>query len=209
MLHEATPATLAGGCQRFTPYPASLRPISNITIDELSRLYARRRSVRWFEDRPVPSRLIRRVVTAALSAPSACNRQPYRFVAATGRETSSAIAGCAGGTAGFAQQIPAVVVVVGDLSAYPLERDRHLIYIDASLASMQLMLAAETLGLATCPINWPDIAKTDKCLIDLLDLRAYERVVMLLAVGYAQSEGAVPYSSKKGLGLMLQWCGEE
>ena len=50
-----------------------------------------------------------------------------------------------------------IVQVVGNLAAYPLERDRHLIYIDSALASMQLMLAAETLGLSTCPINWPDV----------------------------------------------------
>jgi nitroreductase len=208
-VRQADTGANEGGATKFKPYLASSRPSCNITPDDLITLFARRRSVRWFQDRPVPPELIGRAVSAASMAPSACNRQPFRFVAATGFPTSSAIANCAGGTAGFSQQVPAIVVVVGDLSAYPLERDRHLIYIDASLASMQFMLAAETLGLATCPINWPDVVAADRCLLKLLRLRTHERVIMLIAVGYAREDGEVPYSNKKGLGLMLQWFGEE
>ena len=107
--------------------------------------------MRWYLQEPVPVELVCQAIDAAAQAPSACNRQPFRFIVSTEPESASRIADCAGGTAGFAQQLPAIIVVVGDLSAYPLERDRHLIYIDAALASMQLMLAAETLGLSTCP----------------------------------------------------------
>ena len=95
------------------------------------------------------------------------------------------------------------MAVVGDLSAYPLERDRHLIYIDASLASMQLMLAAETLGLATCPINWPDIERAEQRIRDLLDLPPHERVIMLIAIGYGDPEGGVPYSQKKQSNVLV------
>ena len=208
-VRRANTGTTVGDTNRFTPYLASSRPSCNITPDDLSTLFARRRSVRWFQDRPVPPELIRRAVSAGSMAPSACNRQPFRFIAALGVPASSAIASCAGGTAGFSQQVPAIIVVVGDLSAYPLERDRHLIYIDSSLASMQLMLAAEALGLATCPINWPDVVAADRCLLKLLRLQTHERVIMLIAVGYAREDGSVPYSNKKGLGLMLRWFAEE
>ena len=209
VVRGANTGTTEGDATKFKPYLASSRPSCDITFDALNTLFARRRSVRWYQDKPVPPELISSVVSAASMAPSACNRQPFRFIAATGHPASSAIAGCAGGTAGFSQQVPAIVVVVGDLSAYPLERDRHLIYIDASLASMQLMLAAETLGLATCPINWPDVVAADRCLLKLLRLQTHERVIMLIAVGYAREDGSVPYSNKKGLGLMLQWFAEE
>ncbi|MBU2676873.1 MAG: nitroreductase family protein, partial [Gammaproteobacteria bacterium] len=138
-----------------------------------------------------------RAIDAAAQAPSACNRQPFRFIVSTQAEHASRIAECAGGTAGFSQQLPAIITVVGDLSAYPLERDRHLIYIDASLASMQLMLAAETLGLSTCPINWPDIESAEQKIRALLELPPHERVIMLIAIGYGDPDSGVPFSQKK------------
>ncbi len=87
--------------------------------------------------------------------------------------------------------------MVGDLGAYPEARDRHVIYIDGSLAAMQLMLAFESLGLSTCPINWPDIETAERRLAQKLGLAYHERTVMLLAVGYADPTGGIPYSDKK------------
>jgi len=185
------------------PYPRARSPETAIQFEDLHTLYRRRRSVRWYLDEPVPDELISQAIEAAAQAPSACNRQPFRFITTTAPERASRIAECAGGTAGFSQQLPAIIVVVGDLSAYPLERDRHLIYIDAALASMQLMLAAETLGLSTCPINWPDVELAEQRIRDLLTLPAHERVIMLIAIGYGDPEGGVPYSQKKQRDLLV------
>src|SRR5690606_11809839 len=120
------------------------------------------------------------------------------------KEKAVSIAKCAGGTNGFAENLPAMITIVGDLSAYPYERDRHLIYIDGSLAAMQLMLALETLGLSTCSINWPEVDSNERKLRKLIKLKDYERVIMLLAVGYADAGGGVPYSQKKENKLVLE-----
>lgn len=200
----ATRAQALAAEKSFSPYPASLLPDSDITFDELFALFTRRRSTRWYQDKSVPETIIHRAVAAASLAPSACNRQPFRFVVANDRNAATRIAECAGGAAGFADQLPALIVVVGDLSAYPFERDRHLIYVDASLASMQLMLAAETLGLATCPINWPDVDRAETCLQRNLPLPPHERVIMLIAIGFAEASGGIPYSKKKDVGSLIQ-----
>lgn len=52
------------------------------------------------------------------------------------KEKAVATAKCVGGATDFAENLPAMIAIVGDLSAYPYERDRHLIYIDGSLAAM-------------------------------------------------------------------------
>jgi nitroreductase len=186
------------------PYPRAESPATSITFDELHRLFVRRRSVRWYLDKPVPMELVRRAIDAAAQAPSACNRQPFRFIVATDPEWAAKIAACAGGTTGFADQLPAIIVVVGNLAAYPLERDRHLIYIDSALASMQLMLSAETLGLSTCPINWPDVDFAEERIQTIIELPAHERVIMLIAIGYGDPESGVPYSQKKQGDLLAQ-----
>ncbi|HBS78218.1 MAG TPA: nitroreductase-like protein, partial [Pseudomonas sp.] len=73
----------------------------------------------------------------------------------------------------------------------------HVVYIDGSLAAMQLMLALESLGLSSCSINWPDVEERERQLAKILGLTYQERTVMLLAVGYADPTGGIPYSDKK------------
>lgn len=188
----------------FKPYSYENLPETNISYEELKKLFVRRRSVRWYQDKEVPPNLVQKAANIASFAPSACNRQPYRFMFCNDKEKTVSIAKCAGGTSGFAENLPAIVAIVGDLSAYPYERDRHLIYIDGSLAAMQLMLALETLGLSSCSINWPDIEANEKKIRKVIELKSYERVVMLLAVGYADTTGGIPYSQKKENSLILE-----
>jgi len=190
---------------KYIPYPFDTLSATNITYDQLHKLFIKRRSVRWYQDKPVPKELIQRAVNLATLAPSACNRQPYSFFTSSSKEQAYSMACIAGGTTGFADNLPCVITIVGDLSAYPAERDRHLIYIDGSLAAMQLMLAFESLGLSTCPINWPDIEQAENKMQDLLGLKDYERPIMLLAVGYAKDKGCIPYSQKKNPDLLIKY----
>ncbi|QBL09779.1 nitroreductase family protein [Rheinheimera sp. D18] len=176
---------------------------SDCSYNQLMTLLQRRRSVRWFLPKAVDANNIKLAAQAASLAPSACNRQPYQFMVAHG-EKAIAMANCAMGTIGFAENFPCVIAIVADLSAYPAERDRHVIYIDASLAAMQFMLALETLGLASCPINWPDIELREQQLSKILGLEYHQRVVMLLAVGYADPEGGIAYSQKKPDRLLVK-----
>lgn len=186
------------------PYTYDRLPSSTVGYDDLLQLFKRRRSVRWFLPQQVEPMLLQQAIEAASLAPSACNRQPYYFVHLDNPETAAEVADLAMGTTGFSGNIPSLLVVVGDLSAYPEERDRHVIYIDAALASMQLMLALDTLGLASCPINWPDIESREQQMATRLQLQPYQRPIMLLAYGYADPAGGIAYSQKKSAGQLLQ-----
>lgn len=186
------------------PYAHKTLATSLVSFTDLSALFLRRRSVRWYQQKAVDPALIRQAVNIATLAPSACNRQPYRFDLLSNASDAADIARCAMGTTGFADNIPCLIVVVGDLSCYPAERDRHVIYIDASLAAMQLMLALETLGLSTCPINWPDIEAREVKLQKKLGLAYHERPVMLMAVGYADPDGGIAFSQKKTDELLVR-----
>lgn len=189
---------------KYIPYPFDNLPKTAVQYEELKKLFIKRRSVRWYQDTKVPRDLIDKAVNLATLAPSACNRQPYSFYVSENKEKAIQIAKCAGGTGGWAENIPCSIVIVGDLSAYPGERDRHLIYIDGSLAAMQLMLAFETLGLSTCSINWPGIEAAERQMDKLLGLKPYERPIMLLSVGYARDKGGIPYSQKKDSQVLIK-----
>lgn len=190
------------------PYPSSKSASSNVSTDDLQQLFMKRRSRRWFIDSPIDMSVLNRAVSMASLAPSACNRQPYYFKVFTEREKIKKVSKLAMGTSGFHDNIPCLLALVGDLSAYPEERDRHVIYIDSSLAAMQLMLALETMGLGSCPINWPDVEKRERKMTKEIALEAHERVIMLIAVGTPDPEGGIPYSQKKSASLLTEVISE-
>jgi nitroreductase len=193
----------APGLPPSTPAPKRTLPVSAVAFPELLGLCRQRKSVRWFRPVPVPRSLVEDAISAALLAPSACNRQPFQFRYLDDPTDASRTAAIAMGTSGYGHQIPALVVLLGDFSCFPSARDRHVPYIDASLAAMQFMLALETLGLSSCAINWPDIGTRERRMRNLLGLPRHLRPVMLIALGFADLEGGVPYSAKKPVDSVL------
>ena len=183
----------------YIPYKRDLNTPPPVSYEQILKLAQRRRSVRWYLPKPVPRELIDKAVLVADQSPSACNRQPFKFYIFDDPEWVKKVANMPMGTKGFSHNFPVVIAMVGSLRAYYHERDRHVIYIDGSLAAMSLMFALETQGLSSCPINWPDIEFREKRMSKLLQLEPDERVIMLLSVGYPDPEGLVAYSQKKGL----------
>ncbi|WP_198027660.1 nitroreductase family protein [Seonamhaeicola sp. S2-3] len=183
---------------KSVPYQRDFSILS-VSYDDFYNLSKLRRSVRWYEDRPIPRELIDKAISAALLSPSACNRQPFEFRIFDDKELVQKVANISWGTLGFSHNFPVIIVVIGKLEAYFDERDRHVIYIDASLASMSLMYALETLGLSSCPINWPDVKQFENEMEELLGLEKNERPIMLMSLGYPDKEALVPFSEKKDL----------
>lgn len=185
--------------------PYHNRKLSNISYNEFYKLSRQRRSTRWFQKKRVPRDLIDKAIFAAIQSPSACNRQPFEYRVIDDEQKVKEIVDFPGGTAGYAHNIPVIIVAVGNLDAYFSERDRHLIYIDASLANMTFMLALETLGLSSCSINWPDVEEREKKMEKFLNLEKYQRPIMCMAVGYADDQGLVAFSEKKELNKIRKY----
>ncbi|HMJ14525.1 MAG TPA: nitroreductase family protein [Polyangiaceae bacterium] len=194
------------GFERRAPYTRGAMNGHEVTYEALLELARRRRSVRWFQDRPVDRALLDKAFDVARLAPTACNRLPYEFRVMDDPSLAREAAKLAAGTAGYVHQIPTTIVVIGDLSAYFHERDRHLIYIDSSLATMSLLFALESLGLSSCCINWSDISWRERAMTRFLrTLPPYKRPIMLIAVGYADEAAQVPFSSKKELEVLRSY----
>ncbi|KKN77182.1 hypothetical protein LCGC14_0362740 [marine sediment metagenome] len=181
------------------PFTAGTTPSVSVDADAFAGMCRERRSVRWYQNRPVPRDIIDRAVELAVQAPSACNRQPYRFLIFDDPVSVAKVSELPMGVAGFSDNFPAMIAIVGRLRAYPHSRDRHVIYIDGGLAAMSFIFALETLGVSSCSINWPDIPERELAASKLLKLEPDERIVMFISIGYAASEGLVPYSQKLAL----------
>jgi len=187
------------------PRPRCTYPNPGITYESFLALAQRRRSVRWFQSRPVDRELVDMAVLVAGLSPSACNRQPFCFRILDDPALRAAAAKLPAGTAGYDHNIPVLVVLVGQLRNYASEADRHLIYIDAALAAMAFAFAAETLGLGTCLINWPDHEEREQKMGELLRLEGDERPIMCIAVGHPDPGGLIACSQKKVLDQLRRY----
>jgi len=194
------------GCEtKSIPYKRLDADRSLISFDEFYKLTRQRRSVRWFLNKPVPRDLIDKAILAGNLSPSACNRQAFEFRVFDQHELVDEVVSYPMGTKGYAHSVPVMVVLVGNLDAYFDERDRHVIYIDASLAAMPFMLALETLGLSSCAINWPDIEERERKMDKFLRLGKHQRALMCMGVGYPDPNGLVAFSEKRPIDLIRKY----
>jgi len=102
-----------------------------------------RRSIREYENRPVPDSLIKQVIAAAMMAPSARNGQPWQFVVIDDRELLDRVPEFHP-NAEMARRAPVAILVCGDLT---LEGSPGYWPIDCAAATQNLLLAAHALGL--------------------------------------------------------------
>jgi nitroreductase len=185
--------------ERRVPFDAEALEAADISIDDFELMAKNLKSVRWFIERKVERDVIDRAIDAARFSPSACNRQTYEIRVYDDPEMIATLASLPGGTRGFKENFPCLLVFVGRLQAFPQELDRHLIYIDASLAAMSLVFALESQQVGSCIINWPDIPEKEIALSRLMGLKPDERVVMMMAAGYPDPKGGVCWSQRKPL----------
>lgn len=186
------------------PYPRGERN-TPVSYDDLQLLALQRKSTRTFLKKPVPRDLVDKALEVAARSPSSCNRQPTHYRIYDEPELCREMSHLPLGTLGFADNIPMICAVTGDLSAYFYERDRHGIYVDGCLSAMLFMLALETVGLASCPLNWAEIDEIDRKFENKIGIPKHERAIMFIAIGYPDPKGRVAYSERKDLDLLRSY----
>ncbi|RME78327.1 MAG: nitroreductase [Chloroflexi bacterium] len=116
---------------------------------DFNSLVAQRYSVRAYKPDPVEEEKLRQVLEAVRLAPSACNRQPYRFL----------VIPTAGHEAelrriyhrSWFHQAPLVICACGLRDEAWSRRDgQSYLFVDVAIAMDHLILAAASLGLGTC-----------------------------------------------------------
>jgi nitroreductase len=137
----------------------------------------RLRVVRRYEDRPIEPTALETILEAGRRASSSKNRQRWDFVVVTDRERLARLAGV-GPFAGHVAQAAATVGLV-----VPLPQNQegpHSIEWDLGLASQNMILAAWSLGIGSCPITVyePELAR------EILGYPADRTTEQLLTFGY-------------------------
>lgn len=121
-------------------------------MEVLEAIY-KRRSVRAFTEQDVADETVQLLLGAAMEAPTAGGRQPWRFVVVRDQTIKDALAAPAGKAPAAAA--PVCIVVLADPSARGIDHPTWAF--DAALAVENLMLAALSQGLGTVWLaGWPN-----------------------------------------------------
>jgi len=187
-----------------TPQPLPAMPSAGPVADMFAALTLRRRSVRDFQSQPVPRAVIERAVSAAALSPSACNRQPCRVTVVSDPERRKQLLQHQNGNRGFGHLAPQILLITSDAQGFFDASERHQPYVDGGLFAMSLCLALAAEGAATCCLNWCVSPADDRAVHRLMGLNPSERIIMLMALGYAPDDGTVvPRSPRRALEEML------
>jgi nitroreductase len=129
-----------------------------------------KRDTRAYEDRPIPDDLLQRILTAGRMAGSSKNGQPLRFVVMRDRENMKRLARC-GQFTGPMQSAPLAIAILLQEDGRPF---------DAGRAAQNMMLAAWSAGITSCPVAIQDV----DCGRDALGAPTEYHVAMVLTMGY-------------------------
>ncbi len=152
-----------------------------------------RRSIRTFEERPIPKEVLEDIVDCGRLAATANNAQPWEFVVVTDPQTRAQIARLAE-YGGFIAQAPACIAV------FCRKRSRYFLE-DGSAATQNILVAARAHGVGSCWVAGygKGYAKEVERVLNVPDDYV---LVSLIALGYSDSE---PSPRKRALEDVIHW----
>ncbi len=163
---------------------------------DILNLLKSRRSVRLYQDKPVPQELLLQILEAGRWAPTGANLQPWHFIVVTDPETRKRI----GEVARFffiksshVGKAP-VVLVLG----FDTRKGKYGRY-DVTLAGGNMLTMTTHLGLGTCWIGAFDEPKVK----EILEIPENIEVIGLITLGYPGEDAEVP--PKVELEKIVHW----
>lgn len=151
---------------------------------EFFELIQKRYSVRAYKPTPVEKEKLRKVLEAALLAPTAANRQPFEFVVIPTQGREAELKRIYGRE--WFTQAPLVICACAKTSEAWTRRDgKNYAEVDTTIAMDHLILAAADLGLGTCWIAAFDLAAAR----EILGLPPQVEPVAFTPLGYPADEG--------------------
>ncbi len=142
-----------------------------------------RHSVRSFAPDPIPEEVILEMLEAGRVAPSAQNRQCWRFIVVQDREIIHKLAfksGFIGTINFFLKDVPLVIVACADPKHSVRLNNQDYYLVDTSIAFQQIMLVALEHGIGSCWLA----AFNEESVKKILEIPKQIRVVAMSPFGY-------------------------
>ena len=139
----------------------------------------KRRSIRGYLDKAVEENKLLKILEAAREAPSASNRQEWRFIVVKDETTRKKLCQAAKGQK-FVAEAPVVIACCAQTDNHTMTCGQLCYPIDIAIAIDHMTLVAVALGLGTCWIGAFDETAAKK----LLGVPADVRIIELMPLGY-------------------------
>jgi nitroreductase len=143
-----------------------------------------RKSIRDYEDTPIPEDKLLRVLEAARLAPSGSNRQAWKFIVVRDSKRRQKLAQAAEGQT-FVGKAPVVIAAVSTMPDLVMICGVPACVVDLAIAVDHITLAAADEGLGTCWIG----AFSQQTARDILKIPDKYQIVALLPLGYPKQTG--------------------
>jgi nitroreductase len=170
---------------------------------EMLDLILRRQSDRKYNDRPIETEKLERILEAGRIAPSACNGQPWKFVAVTDRKLIADIADAAteklSGMNKFSSQAAVIIAIVREKSNLSSRvggavKRKDYSYYDIGMAIENICLQAAAEGIGSCILGWFN----ESTIKSILQIPRSKRVALLITLGYSEGELRPKKRKEKG-----------
>ena len=167
-----------------------------MNIDSLLKLMEQRVSCRNYLDQDVEDAKIAKCLEAARLAPSACNKQPWRFKIIKDenlREEIFSKALLPGLPMPWFKNAPVIVVLCADTNIVthtlaPLLSKVQYHLVDVGIAGEHFVLAAEAQGLGSCWVGW----FKEKQIRKIAKIPKKMQILSLITLGYPATEKGQP-----------------
>ena len=146
-----------------------------------------RTSVRSYTSQTIEEEKIDMLLRAGMAAPSACNKQPWHFIAITKRDTLDQIPTFSP-YASMVKQAPLAIVVCGDLSKTLEGKEQEFWIQDCAAATENILLMAQGLQLGAVWTALYPLQDRYQGMQKLLNLPAHLIPLNTLIIGYPKEE---------------------
>lgn len=146
---------------------------------EVMEAIRKRHSIRSYEDKEVEEEKLNLILEAGRLAPSASNRQEWRYIVVRDKQTRQKLMEAAAGQA-FVGEAPVVIACCAQSDGHIMKCGQPCYPIDVAISIDHMTLEAVEEGLGTCWVGAFNEAKAR----EVLGVPDEIRLVELLALGY-------------------------
>jgi len=160
--------------------------------EDIDGVIKERRSVRSFTDEPLKEEDFEELIDTAKWAPSACNRQSWRFILTRNEEKIRRLGEVRGK---WIKDAPSCIIVSIDMNAYRETENDYTSYLDAGAVIQTLLLKVESMEYGACWVNFGDAEVSSEArdeIDDMFSLPESHRIVSIVPIGGFKSKPKPP-----------------
>lgn len=132
--------------------------------------------------------IIKKAVSLAQNAPSACNRQPSRVYVVQEKDRIEKALKVQTGNRGFGHLANKLIILTAETGGYLGLNERNDVFVNGGIYAMNLLYALHYYQIGACPLNWCAMPEQDLELRKICNILPSEAVIMLIACGGVPEE---------------------